>query len=66
MNSLKPYIRQKVTFDPSNPEHRKAYHDFMQDGRWGDKQAFECPGAGPMPLKMRSMILDWYLSQEFA
>lgn len=66
MNPEKSYIRTKVTFDPSNPEHRKAYYDFLRDGRWGNKQSFECAGVGPLPTKMRALIIDWYLQQEFA
>ena len=44
MSKLEFYARPLVAFDPSNKEHRKWYHEFMQYGGWGKCPVrFICP-----------------------
>ena len=36
-------LPQTIPFDPSNPEHRKAYLDFVNNGKWSIRFELEAP-----------------------
>lgn len=33
----KPWMVAREVFDPADPEHKKAYVDFLKTGKWNDR-----------------------------
>ena len=67
MSRLSFYGRPWVVFDPSVPEHRKFYNDFVISGTWG-----RCPvrfivpdAAGDLITMIQRNLVKYYSEQEF-
>ena len=68
MSKLEFYARPLVAFDPSNKEHRRWFHQFMEYGGWGTCPVrFICPEAtGSDLVKMITrQLVDYYVEKEF-
>ena len=63
-----PIITQteRVEFDPSNFEHRKAVSDFMQRNAWADTPFRFKADAQFMSVahQVQTKLLQWYLANE--
>lgn len=68
MSKLEFFIRPLVAFDPSNKEHRRWYHEFMQYGGWGTCPVrFICPDdiGYDLTIMIRNELIDYYIKKEF-
>ena len=59
-------LRPKVIFDATNPEHRKAYYDFIETSTWSNSPfRFDVKSYGNTKGLMDRQLLSYYLSNEF-
>lgn len=68
MSVLELSGRPFTVFDPSNAEHRRFYHEFVQHATWG-----RCPyrfvvpdDHGNLITMIQRRLVDHYVKQEFA
>jgi hypothetical protein len=68
MSKLEFYARPLVAFDPSNKDHRKWYHEFLEYRGWGKCPVrFICPDdvGYDLTLMIRNQLVDYYIQKEF-
>jgi hypothetical protein len=59
-NTLQSVLRTHVTFDPSNPEHRKAYRTLRTTGKQDPNLRFLLePGFTTLITMMQAKLADW-------
>jgi hypothetical protein len=59
-------MRPAVKFDAKNPEHRAAYHQFLQTGTWGRLPfRFSDSQLGNTLGVMQRELLQYYTGTEF-
>lgn len=58
--------RETVTFDPSNPQHRLHYSEFIRTGSWRDCPVrYQVRDMGQQQALMQRQLLEWYARSEF-
>lgn len=68
MSKLEFYARPLVAFDPENKDHRRWYHQFVQDKGWGHCPVrFICPNdiGHDLTIMIRNLLIDYYVNKEF-
>ncbi len=68
MSKLEFYARPLVAFDPSNKEHRRWYHEFVEYGGWGKCPVrFICPhdNGYDLTIMIRNELIEYYVRKEF-
>lgn len=69
MSKLEFYSRPYVAFNPENKEHRRWYHEFLENRGWGKCPVrFICPDIVGLDLTImiRNQLVDYYVQKEFA
>lgn len=65
--NVKIMHKQQVEFDPTNPKHREHYYNFIVNNTWsGCPYQFKSEGIGIDKGNIDDMIIQYYLSREFA
>lgn len=67
MSRLALFGRQWTVFDPANKDHRRYYHQFVQDQSWG-----HCPvrfvvpeDHGDLLQMIQRSLVEFYVNREF-
>ena len=69
MSKLEFYARPLVAFDPTNKDHRRWYHEFVEFKGWGHCPVrFICPNdiGYDLTIMIRNELIDYYVQKEFA
>jgi hypothetical protein len=67
MSVLQRNIKPQVDFDPANKQHRKAYCNFVQSGKWGEdapKFFVDFPHTNLKDM-LSAKVSAYYLNKEF-
>lgn len=68
MSRLEFYARPLVAFDPTNKDHRRYYHQFVEYGGWGKCPVrFICPDSVgyDLTIMIRNQLIEYYVKKEF-
>ena len=53
----KPWMVERKVFDPANPEHKKAYIEFLKTGKWNGRMFYvEWPATSVIRTIERKLI----------
>ena len=59
-------VRNRIVFDPSNKEHRKAYCNFKQNGTWNGMNIFILEREyATIPDMIKDKMVTYYMEKEF-
>jgi hypothetical protein len=56
---------ERIEFDPSNPEHRKVFREFIKNKRWTMHFKLHSPWI-ELPAMISERLLLWYMETENA